>query len=46
MTGSIESSAFGVSKGGLFRSFKQQGPGKYRLHVHVIAGDIDLRGSD
>jgi hypothetical protein len=46
MTGSIESSAFGVSKGGLFRSFKQQGPGKYRLYVHVTAGDIDLRGSD
>jgi hypothetical protein len=33
MTGSIESSAFDVSKGGLFRSFEQQGPGKYRLHA-------------
>ena len=27
MTGSIKSSAFDVSKGGLFRSFEQQGPG-------------------
>ncbi len=45
-TGSIEASAFDVSKGGLFRSFDQQGPGKYRLHAHVIAGEIDLRGSN
>lgn len=46
MTGSIESSAFHVSKGGLFRSFEQQGPGKYRLHAHLMAGEIDLRGGD
>jgi len=45
MTGSIDASAFGVSKDGLFRSFEQHGPGKYRLHAHVIAGEIDLRGS-
>ena len=45
-SGSIESSAFDVSKGGLFRSFEQEGPGKYRLHAHVMAGEIDLRGSD
>jgi hypothetical protein len=45
-TGSIESSAFDISKGGLFRSFEQRGPGKYRLHVHVMTGEIDLRGSD
>src|SRR5271168_5143026 len=43
-TGSIEASAFDVSKGGLFRSFEQHGPGKYRLHAHVITGEIDLRG--
>jgi hypothetical protein len=43
-TGSIESSAFEVSKGGLFRSFSQHGPGKYRLHAHVMAGEIVLRG--
>ncbi len=45
-TGSIESSAFDVSKGGLFRSFEQQGPGKYRLHAHVMTGEIDLRRSN
>jgi phage baseplate assembly protein gpV len=44
-TGSIEASAFDVSKGGLFRSFEQHGPGKYRLHAHVITGEIDLRGN-
>jgi hypothetical protein len=41
-TGRIESSAFGVSKGGLFRSFEQQGSGTYLLHAHVITGEIDL----
>ena len=46
MTGSIEASAFGVSKGGLFRSFEQQGPGTYRLHAHVMTGEIDLRRND
>jgi hypothetical protein len=44
--GSLESSAFDVAKGGMFRSFEQQGPGKYRLHAHVLTGDIDLRGSN
>jgi hypothetical protein len=44
-TGSIEARAFEVSTGGLFRSFHQQGPGKYRLHAHVMAGEIDLRGT-
>jgi hypothetical protein len=44
--GGLESSAFEVSKGGMFRSFEQKGPGKYRLHAHVLTGDIDLRGSD
>jgi hypothetical protein len=45
MTGSIEASAFDVSKDGLFRSFEQDGPGKYRLHAHVITGEIELRRS-
>jgi hypothetical protein len=44
--GSLEASAFNVSKGGLFRSFHQQGPGKYRLHIHVTTGEIDMRGSE
>jgi hypothetical protein len=40
--GSIEASAFDVSKGGFVRSFEQQGTGKYRLHTHVTTGEIDL----
>lgn len=44
--GSIEASAFEISKGGLFRSFDQQGPGKYRLHAHVMTGEIDFRGTE
>jgi hypothetical protein len=42
-TGSIDASAFGVNKGGLFRSFEQPGPGKYRLKAHIMSGEIDLR---
>ena len=43
--GSIEASAFNVSKGGLFRSFEQKGPGRYRLHAHLATGEIQLRGT-
>ena len=42
-SGEIAASAFGVEKGGLFRSFDRNGPGKYRLHAHVGAGQLDLR---
>lgn len=42
-SGAIDASPFNVHKGGLFRSFDQTGPGKYRLHAHVGAGQIDLR---
>lgn len=42
-TGEINAVAFSVNKGGLFRSFDQHGPGKYRLHAHVGAGQVDLR---
>lgn len=41
--GSIESGALGLSKGGLFRSFRRDGPGKYTLHAHVGSGELDLR---
>jgi len=44
--GGLDASAFDVSKGGLFRSFEKEGPGKYRLHAHVITGAIDLRSTD
>ena len=43
LTGELEASPFGVSKGGLFRSFHRNGGGKYRLHAHVGAGQIHLR---
>jgi hypothetical protein len=42
-SGEIAASAFDVEKGGLFRSFDRNGPGKYRLHAHVGAGQLDLR---
>lgn len=40
--GNIDASAFGATKAGLFRTFHTQGPGKYRLHVHVGEGEIKL----
>jgi DUF4097 and DUF4098 domain-containing protein YvlB len=42
-SGAIDAETFDVHKGGLFRSFEQSGPGKYRLHAHVGAGQIELR---
>ncbi len=41
-TGDLHASPFGVSKGGLFRSFHKKGPGEYRLYAHVGAGQISL----
>ncbi len=41
--GDLDAKPFGVSKGGLFRSFDKHGSGKYRLHAHVGAGDLVLR---
>ncbi|HTS37893.1 MAG TPA: hypothetical protein VMH04_19615 [Candidatus Solibacter sp.] len=42
-SGEVNASPYGVDKGGLFRSFDRSGPGKYRLHAHVGAGELDLR---
>jgi len=42
-SGELDARAFDVEKGGLFRSFERSGPGKYRLHAHVGAGELDLR---
>ncbi len=42
-SGEVNAIAFNVSKGGLFRSFSRSGPGKYRVHAHVGAGEVDLR---
>ncbi len=41
--GELDAPAFGVSKAGLWRSFQQEGPGKYRLHAHVGSGNLTLR---
>jgi len=42
-SGQLAAGAFAVNKGGLFRSFDRDGPGKYRIHAHVGAGQLDLR---
>jgi hypothetical protein len=42
-SGQIAANAFAVNKGGLFRSFDRDGPGKYRIHAHVGAGQLNLR---
>ena len=42
-SGDLEVSPFDVNKGGLFRSFEKSGPGKYRVHAHVGAGQLELR---
>ncbi|HKV62247.1 MAG TPA: hypothetical protein VJO16_10060 [Candidatus Acidoferrum sp.] len=43
MTGGIEAPPFGEDHGGLFRSFQKSGNGKYKLHAHVGAGDVNLK---
>jgi hypothetical protein len=41
--GQVNASAYGVSKGGFFRSFTKKSPdGEYRLWAHVMTGQIDL----
>lgn len=40
--GGLHAPAFQTASEGLFRSFKWKGPGKYKLHVHLTAGDINL----
>jgi Putative adhesin len=41
--GDLDMGPFGVSKSGLFRSYQTTGSGTHRLHVHVTAGDVELR---
>ncbi len=43
ITGEVDAAAFGESHGGLFRSFRKEGSGRYRLHAHVGAGQLTLR---
>ena len=40
--GDLKASAFQIYKGGLFRSFDWTGGGPYRLHAHLLAGDLYL----
>ena len=40
--GDLKASAFQVYKEGLFRSFDWTGNGPYRLHAHLLAGDLYL----
>jgi hypothetical protein len=44
--GDINGQVFGKSTGGLFRSLKWSGPGKYSLHVHLRAGDVNIVESE
>ena len=41
-TGELDGHPFGEEHGGLFRSFRKDGPGRYRLHAHVGAGQLTL----
>jgi hypothetical protein len=41
--GEVNGGPFGRNQGGLFRSFDWDGPGQYRLEVHLKAGEINLR---
>jgi hypothetical protein len=43
LTGELNLRALGVDKGGLFRSYKKNGPGKHKLYAHVTCGEIDLQ---
>ena len=41
--GDVKAAAFGVDRGGFFRSFtKKLETGEYRLRAHVMTGEIDL----
>jgi hypothetical protein len=40
--GDLKASAFQIYKEGLFRSFDWTGNGPYRLHAHLLAGDLYL----
>lgn len=44
--GEVQAQAFGVDKGGFFRSFSRtNSSGDYRLQAHVTTGEIDLLGN-
>jgi hypothetical protein len=42
--GEVNASAYGVDKGGFFRTFRKTiADGEYRLRAHVMTGEIDLQ---
>ncbi|HEY2391401.1 MAG TPA: DUF4097 family beta strand repeat-containing protein [Candidatus Angelobacter sp.] len=41
--GDLNASPFQARTGGLFRSLHWHGPGKYRLYIHLMAGDVNLQ---
>ena len=44
LAGNLNATAFGISKDGLFRNFrKENANGHYRLHVELLAGDLNLK---
>jgi hypothetical protein len=43
ITGEVDAAPFGESHGGLFRSFRKSGSGRYRLHAHVGAGQLTFQ---
>ena len=43
ISGELDGEPFGEERGGLFRSFHKEGPGKYRLYAHVGAGQLTLQ---
>ena len=44
LIGEVNASAYGVDRGGFFRSFtRTMATGEYRLRAHVMTGEIDLQ---
>jgi len=41
--GDVKGDQFGDPKGWLGNSIHKEGPGKYKLHAHVFAGDLVLK---
>ena len=45
LAGELDASPFDEYRDGLFRSFRKEGHGRYRLEVHVGAGEVRLESS-
>jgi hypothetical protein len=45
IAGELDAGPFDEHRDGLFRSFRKEGDGRYRLNVHVGAGEIRLESS-